>query len=170
MCDKNLGKEWSLGNINHNKFTWKIRLGLIDSTWRKNGKCNIPHAANQRVERYSLPHLKVIKSVIRKTDTEMKNGASFYSCHTALGTYCCDVLKSGMLSLHKPLPNGVRQMLLVLKSLIHKSKHFIPCYSLSFMLTHVHRLNSYYSWSSGYWYQSINLPGESFYSKIQRLI
>jgi hypothetical protein len=55
-------------------------------------KCNIPHAPWPLLERY----IKVLDSMIPKdqikyNNSEVKYGATFYGCHTSLGTCCCDV-------------------------------------------------------------------------------
>jgi hypothetical protein len=58
-------------------------------------KCNIPHASYHRLEWYSFPNTKNVlddpKEPEKYNNTEVKNGATYNFCHTALDTCCCNV-------------------------------------------------------------------------------
>jgi hypothetical protein len=60
-------------------------------------KCNIPHAAGLSGTQFSTLNSADIDDPERPekyNDTGVKYETTFYSCHTALDTCCCDVEKS----------------------------------------------------------------------------
>ena len=58
---------------------------------RDNEKCNISHGPYHQLERYSIFNTKCIKVI----DTEGPGiGETFYGCHTAPNTRCCEYKNS----------------------------------------------------------------------------
>jgi hypothetical protein len=79
-------------------------------------KCNIPHApftslSGNQCSTLNSAGINDPEGPEQYNNTEVKYEATFYSCHTALDTCCCEVLKSGNKVIprkHKSLQNYMK--------------------------------------------------------------